>query len=356
MKTSAAIAGLLLGWIPAASGDVGSPRPDGSVLFMAGQSREEFADYLERVTGEGRLTPLPAGASFYTSLDLNGITAPHANVPGDFHQDLWYLKTVYQPLVIQVGLWLSREQLPAIAAGHLDAQVGALADHLRKLDRPVLLRIGYEFDGPHNRYPPRSYVDAYRVIAAAMRAASPRILLVWHSFAMLPTYQEIDVLDWYPGDSVVDWLAISFFQVGDEGYHAAPNRDRILEIARAKGKPVLVAEASAIRYTARQKQLSGKAYWDYWYRPFLELVESSPEIRAVSLINVDWDSQKQHQVLDWGDARIHADAYVLEQWRQRMRSRYWLHRGDSVYRTVLEGLGPTPRPRTGAGEIPGGHE
>ena len=298
-------------------------REDGSVLFFAGQSREEFADYLSSVCEQGAACPRPVGAAFYTSLHGNGFDRPHANAPGDNHQDFWYLQSVYKPLMVQVALWMGADELAKVNRGEFDAQIDQLVGRLEESGQRIFLRIGYEFDGPHNRYQPSEFVAAYRKIAKQARRAK-NIELVWHSFAMLPTYQERDVMEWYPGDRFVDWLAISFFQVSEDGYHAGPNRQRIIEIAREKQKPVMIAEGSAIRYTVTQKATHGKQYWEYWYKPFFELIEFTPEIKAVSMINVNWDSQAQHRVLEWGDARIASDPYVLKQWRARMHAPYWL--------------------------------
>ncbi len=318
-----------------------SAHPDGSVLLIAGQSREEFDDYLTDISRRGKATPVPGGAAFYTNLDLTGFKRPHANVPGDNNQDLEYLKRTLEPLVIQIGLWLSTDQLYQIAAGELDPQIARMRTRLDQLERPVFLRIGYEFDGPHNNYPPAIYVRAYRIIAEAMRG-NPDILLVWHSFAMLPTLGEIPFTEWYPGDDYVDWIGISFFQPGTEGYHTAPNRDPVIAFARQKNKPVLIAEASPIRYTPRQKTLAGDAYWDHWFKPFFELIEANPEIRAVSIINVDWDSQRQHRQLSWGDCRLNADPIVLKHWREKTRAPYWMPPDQNLYSTVRAIARPKP--------------
>lgn len=315
------------------SGWASPAREAGSILMIAGQSREEFSDYLKNVSQGGEACPLPGGAAFYTSLDLSGFRSPHANVPGDNHQDLEYLKLVQEPLAIQIGLWLSRRQLYEISAGQLDHRITALYEQLEALKRPVFLRIGYEFDGPHNRYPPEAFVAAYRRIAERMRGCRD-ILLVWHSYAMLPTYQEREMGEWYPGDAYVDWIGLSFFQVSSEGFHQGPNRERVLAIARAKQKPVLIGEASAIRYTRRQKTLKGRDYWDYWYEPFFAFIEANPEIKAVSIINVDWDSQKQHEVLDWGDSRIEVDPHVLSQWIKKANEAYWMPLDKSLYDSI----------------------
>lgn len=310
-----------------------TPEQRPPVIMIAGQSREEFSDYVENVTAQGTKAPLPGGAAFYTNLNLDGITTPHRNAPGDNRQDLQFLKDYLDPVVFQIGLWLSPQELHEIAAGDLEAQVHALYEALSALQRPVLLRIGYEFDGPHNRYEPAAYVSAYRVIAKAMRQ-SPDILLVWHSFAMLPTHNELPVEAWYPGDEWVDWIGISYFQVGTVGYHRAPNRERLIDIARQKRKPVLIGEASAIRYDPSHKHLTGQAYWDYWYQPYFQFIETHPEIRAASIIHVNWDSQNQHSTLGWGDCRIDSDPVILQHWRAKMNEKTWLPRTSDLYQHV----------------------
>lgn len=306
-----------------------------SVLFIAGQSREEFASYVNHVCDQGKACPLPAGAAFYTSLSLSGMDGPHANALGDNHQDLWFLLNVYQPLSIQVGLWLGADQLVGISRGEYDNEIAQMATHFGDLKRPVFLRIGYEFDGPHNRYPPEQYIQAYRAIADKMRNYS-NIVLVWHSFALKPSYQSRPVMEWYPGDDYVDWLAVSFFQVDHEGYFKEPNRERILQIAIDHKKPVMIAEASAIRYTAKQQTLHGQAYWDYWYQPFFDFIESTPLIKAVSMINVNWDSQQQHKVLGWGDSQIHSDKIVLKNWRKKMNALNWTKGGETLYHDIFK--------------------
>jgi len=308
-------------------------REPGSVLLIAGQAREEFRDYLVNVTGQGRHAPRPVGAAFYTSLNLTGLRSPHANEPGDHHQDMEYLRMVQNPLVMQVALWMSREQLHQVAAGEFTTSIAALHRELASLDRPVFLRIGYEFDGPHNRYPPEIFVQAYRVIARAMRQ-SPDIILVWHSFALIPTYQEHPFTAWYPGDEYVDWVGISYFQVGEEGYYRGPNRDPVIAFAREKGLPVIIAEASPNRYTRRQKTLKGEAWWDYWFAPLFRMIDENPETRALSIINVDWDSQRQHNFLDWGDSRLDSDPVILRRWRQEASAPRWMPADERLYDRV----------------------
>jgi hypothetical protein len=282
-----------------------------------------------RSSGDSRASAL-TGASHRGS-EPRGIH--YSNAPGDNSQDLDFLKSYLDPLVLQIGLWLSAEQLDGIASGDFEAKINLLYESLSALKRPIFLRIGYEFDGPHNRYEPEVFVRAYRTIAKAMRQNSD-ILLVWHSYAMLPTHRDIPIEEWYPGNDVVDWIGVSFFQVGTEGYHREPNRSRVIEMARLKNKPVIIGEASAIRYTKRQKTLIGQDYWDYWYKPYFEFIDANPEIRAASIIHVNWDTQNQHKILDWGDCLIDSDPVVEKNWRAKMNEKLWLPRTDDFYQAV----------------------
>lgn len=236
---------------------------------------------MENVTKNGLACGLPGGAAFYTSLYLTGLTNPYTFAPGDPHQDLPYLAWVYKPLTFQIALWLGSSQLSEISSGTWDFSIDRIAENFKFYDRPIYFRIGYEFDGPHNAYDPGEYKDAYRHIVDRFREAGvTNVVYVWHSYASYP-YQGYDVMDWYPGDDYVDWIGISyFFTEGNEYYQW-----RLLEIAKEKQKPLMICESSAWRYTSSLKELSGQAYWDYWYAPYFEFIESNPEVKAFSIIN-----------------------------------------------------------------------
>jgi len=328
-------------WSAEACGQAG-PRfipPAGKVLHIAGQDRESFDEYV-RTFCTGRDGPLmPAGASFYTSLALTGMEAAHANLPVDNHQDLPFLLRQSGHIALQFALYLDASQLDEVPRGRFDANLGRLAEFFRRCGRPVYFRIGYEFDGPHNNYGPEQYKGAYRHIADRLQEAGVNNLAyVWHSYALQPTHGGHDPMAWWPGDEYVDWVGISFFQATGEGKHTL-NRARLLEIARAKKLPVMICEASAIRETAAQRKLTGQALWDFWYVPFFEFIEGNPEVRAFSIINCDWNSQKQFAALGWGDGRVTADPVIARNWRGKMREKRYLHGSKELF-GLLRWRGP----------------
>lgn len=305
--------------------------PPGKVLHMAGQSREDFADYLNVVTENGKHFGLPAGVAFYSSLYRTGFKTPRANRPGDNHQDLTSVLEHYKILIPQISIWADAEELARINSGQQDEHIRRLAQLLSSYERPIYLRFGGECDD--GRYKdPEAYKKAYRrIVDLLVEHGVQNVSYIWHSIALKPTHQNRDPLDWYPGDAYVSWIGISFFQVGKEGYYDDHNRDRILQIAREKQLPVMIVEASAVRWTPREKQLTGQAYWDYWYKPFFELIEQNPEVKAFSIINADWDSQKQFERFTWGNCQLKADPVILENWRNKMRDSRYLHSHENLY-------------------------
>ena len=135
-----------------------------------------------------------------------------------------------------VGTW---DVAKRTADGEFDQVVRDFSAWAKTTARPIYLRIGYEFDGPHNELDPTDYVRAYRRIVDIMRAEGVQnVAYVWHSYASEP-YQGHPLSAWYPGDEYVDWVAVSLF---GHLYGRGPNRyiDAVFDFARDKKKPVMV--------------------------------------------------------------------------------------------------------------------
>lgn len=313
--------------------------PEREVLYIAGQDRESIQEYVDRVCARGRECPMPAALSFYTSLSLSGIDGPQANLPGDNHQDFAFVLRQSRTMALHIGLYLSKNELAPVGRGEFDSVIDRLAKVIRDTGRVTYLRIGYEFDGPHNAYDPAAYRAAYRHIVDRFRSAAvANVAYIWHSYARAGTYGSHDLMDWYPGDQYVDWVGISYF------WNEPEARERVVKIARAKKLPLMICEASAIRPSAEYKKLQAQAYWDYWYEPFFRFVENTPEVRAFSIITCNWDAQKQFASLQWGDARLSVDPVVLRNWRARVKSSRFVHDGAQLPGVLSRG-GKTRRQR-----------
>jgi len=314
--------------------------PPGHVLHIAGQDRRNFQDYIDNVCGNGAELGLPAGAAFYTGLELHGVSVPK---PGDpYPEDLPYLLDAYEPLALQFAFDLTAEDLEPVATGEHDEVFVKLAHALRAANRPVYLRIGYEFSGVYRRYEPDSYQRAYRHIADLLRRErTHNVAYVWHAGGSEPTYKNLELMSWYPGDEYVDWVGasiffwdkLSFTMAGQE-MSFTPHRDKLLAIAREKSIPLMICEAAAVRMLPEQKNLSGSAYWDFWYARMFDFIESNPDVRAFSIINCDWDAIEQFRILNWGDTRLKQDEVVLERWRRKMSESRYVHSSPSLYELI----------------------
>lgn len=255
---------------------------------------------------------------------------------------------------IAIGLSLTENDHPGelgnIGEGAHDDKIRQLARFAAMIDGHIYLRIGYEFDGAWNHgYDNQAeYIAAYRRIVDVLRAeGADNIDYVLQASAagideILDRRHE-DLSGWYPGDDYVDWLALSWFMNPDErsvqqfddfapktpGQLAA----EVIDLAREKGKPVMIAEASPQgfdlneRFTAHhhafwdgesasgQRAVSDDEIWDYWFAPTFALLNDNRDvIKALAYINVDWDSQPMwgppYPEGFWGDTRLETNAEI----------------------------------------------
>src|SRR5262249_55675085 len=158
----------------------------------------------------------------------------------------------------------------------LDENIDKLGDWLKAAKRPVYLRVGYEFDLPENKYAPAGYVTAFRRIRDRVEArGATNVAYVWHSYAATASKT---AAEWWPGDDVVDWVAVSFFWVKQS------HLETIAKFAKQKDKPLMVAEATP-RGIGTTK---GRESWDGWFVPFFRYVQLY-DVRAVCYIDRDWE-------------------------------------------------------------------
>src|SRR5260370_26217018 len=136
----------------------------------------------------------------------------------------------------------------------MDANIKTLAEILRKTNKPILMRIGYEFDGEWNAYEPEAYVTAWRRIVDIFRGKKvgeesivpvTNVAFVWHS-AVWKTFHNHPISAWYPGDKYVDCAAISWGAWSDKesrnGSETA--RSNVAAFANEHKNPLIIAASS----------------------------------------------------------------------------------------------------------------
>ncbi|MFH1655634.1 MAG: glycosyl hydrolase [Candidatus Omnitrophota bacterium] len=292
------------------SGDASFCPPEGKILLIIGQHKEAIDTYIKE------LKHVPAGIAVYTSVQrAEGIYKAFDHGGGAQH--LQYEVRKYRNSVMQVGLYMVDVPKETVN-GKYDDNLKKIGTWIKKTNRPVYLRIGYEFDGPHNHYDPELYVKAYRYIADKFRAMGvDNVAYVWHSYAH---HTERPITDWYPGDEYVDWVAVSYF---------SPVRkylERIVDFGREHNKPLMIAEATP--------QGVGVTYGDYalerWYEPFFEFIDTY-DVKAVSYINCDWEALPMWKGQGWKDSRVEANPIIKKRWLEEVSKDKYLKASKGLF-------------------------
>ncbi|CAM2005497.1 glycosyl hydrolase [Acanthopleuribacter pedis] len=366
--------------------------PDGQRLLILGQDLESVQGYVH----SGRF-PQPAGITTYFSIyhvrnpkkDYGGMgldndLKPNGKNAGWWDAGIynaWTSAVDYPNAVLAIGMELAEEQaengLARLLAGAFDPEIQKVAGFLKKVNKPVFLRIGYEFDGAWNggyQHAAR-YAAAWRKIVDDLRAAGvTNTAYVWQS-STSPADDSIegrfepDLSIWYPGDSYVDWIGCSWFlRLDESGSHPKATKtqrdllEQLFAFARAKGKPVLIAEAAPQGYFIEAKKNANigavidgpsgenvvpkdaETIWREWYQPFFDYVGANADIvRGVAYINCYWDRQGMwgppYTSGLWGDSRIEADPRITALWLKAIKQPVWLHGGPALFTALgYEGL------------------
>lgn len=256
---------------------------DGRTLLILGQDKESVDHYRSRVSQP------PGGVSLYTSLSAPSLGLQTPYTIGAGTHDMPYEVRTNPYAVMNVGLALPD---PAqIYNGVWDGNITTLGNLLRDTNRPIFLRIGYEFE----QYPAGTFKRAFQYIVDRLRLMSvANVAFVWHS----NTSGSLNSA-YYPGDAYVDWVAVSIFGQGFEpGIWRA---GVVADFAAAHGKPLMIAESTPMgrtTATANPQQL-----WNDWYAPVVQFI-AQRDVKAFAYINADWDMQPLWAGRGFGDSRV----------------------------------------------------
>ena len=292
---------------PVLDPDNGFAPPWQKTLLIVGQDKPTIEAYVKATK------IVPGGMMEYTSIQtLSGLSLPFSNGAGLHHAG--YLMQKYPNSILQLGLYMV-DALLQVNDGTYDENIDKLADWLAALDRPVFLRIGYEFDEPTNNYDTTQYKFAFQRIVKRFRAKGvTNVAFVWHSAAKMT---DKDPMMWYPGDEYVDWFGISYFSPSQ--YETAMS---FYWQAYLKGKNFMIAEASPFgMYTLRAKQ--------DWYNKFFQFIEETKP-QAVSYINSHWDAMRTYKNSRYGDARVQKFPEILDMWMKEINKDKYLNAEDLV--------------------------
>lgn len=304
---------------------------DSACIFFIGQDLAATGGLKKYNDGYVDRFPTPTGVTVYTDI------SPGASSFGFFLKgndglltiDNWgsgdncaqcYLNDEdYQYAVLAIGLSIVGNER-AIVSGERNQLIQALASWIKDSNRPVFLRIGYEFDGwSWNHYNRQQYLLAWKKIHQIFFEMNvDNVAFVWQSKGNGSVQ---DVLEkWYPGDDIVDWCAYSYFNNPDE---------EMLQFARRHHKPVFIAEATPVLHNGvafsnsrLTDSIVAKKAWQEWFMPFLKTIADNKDvIKAFSYINSNWTSQPMwvaNPVFQQVDSRIQMSEYISNKWMEAM--------------------------------------
>ena len=309
---------------------------DGEVILFVGQELDAIGGLADYNDGYLDHFAAPGGFTMYTDLTpgnemfgqvnkgLDGVYTTDNWGDGDSNMSLQLADPDFEYMALAIGLWLV-DQEDKVAAGEHDELIDKLGEFFLSLDdRPVFLRIGYEFDGHSwNRYEIEPYKAAYRRIKDRLdEMGVENVAYVWQSTGWVSNFDQLE--EWYPGDEYVDWCGFSFFARWDE--------QKMVEFARMKGKPVFIAEATpvisdhTIKFDGDAKETilsnpdQAEEAWDKWFVPFFRTIDENPDVvKAISYINAHWKSRPMWKVNPTFrdiDARLQTNESIATRWRE----------------------------------------
>ena len=206
-------------------------------------------------------------------------------------------------LVAQLGLGFQTMQRE-VADGSRDRELERVANILRDQHRPVLLRIGFEFNNPWATYDPALYVKSFRRIVGILRAThADNVATAWNATAS--GFAQPDYMRWYPGDEYVDWWSINLFDPSD--FRLGATTGFLADAVRRK-RPVLIAETSPVFTSPGASQVRAAKSDEEassWGRDLFAFIGAHPEIKAVSFVMLDWTRWRSFLPgRGWPDARL----------------------------------------------------
>ncbi|MBC7417804.1 MAG: endo-1,3-beta-xylanase [Pedobacter sp.] len=322
---------------------------NGKVILFTGQDLESIGGTDNYKDGYFDHFPAPGGFTQYTDFSfgstsygftrksLAGVTTLDNWGDGPESMAITTSHPNFKNSCLAIGLDISNGNDSITAIGGHDHLINRLGTWMKgQGERPIFLRIGYEFDGfDWNHYNKRFYIPAWRRIRTKLDSMGVKnVAYVWQSKGAGATRKVMD--DFYPGDKYVDWVAYSFFTAAEE-HHP------MLKFARDHKKPLFIAEASAVFLDNKlvslpldlSKQADAEKAWKNWFVPFFRTIQNNADVvKAVHYINCPWKTRPLWKNTDYFkniDARITKNDSLKAWWLTETSRTKYLKASDTLF-------------------------
>ena len=311
--------------------------PEGKVLMFIGQDNESVGGSEKWSDGYVDTFGPAAGMTHYVyftegKTNRFGAEFDVGHVDGLNSETTWaagpmcmrcYLESeTYDNSVVHLSISMEHDDEPQVAAGEHDHLIDELAAFLNEFSHvPFLIRIGYEFDGEWNHYEPEAFKTAWRRIVDGLKAQGAENFATVMASSTMGVSREVWDSYW-PGDAYVDWVGYSYWSGNTFS-------SETLDLAREKGKPILIAEATPRGF--RTDTGSPLIWFDWFAFAFQHMEDNADIIKGFAYINAHWESQTMWEGGAWGDSRIEANEFVTNMWKQKMAEDRYVHQTEGTY-------------------------
>lgn len=330
---------------------------NGEVILFIGQENDALGGTEKDKNGYLDHFPAPGGFTMYTDImpgvteefdghsftytGLNGIYETADWGDGPENMSLLLNDADFKNSALAIGLAIIDSE-EKIASGELDPYIAKMGDFFKSLGRrPVFLRIGFEFDGPWNRYERVAYINAFRHIKDKLdEQGVTNVAYVWQSKGFESSLEYLE--EWYPGDDYVDWCGFSFFN----NY----KQENMIAFAKSKNKPVFICEAAPTSTDwekdpkgntglTKEMKLSNpdqaKMAWDEWFVPFFKTINDNPKtVKAISYINANWKDKPRWKVnptFKGIDSRLQLSDFITKKWNEEVGKDKYLKASPDLF-------------------------
>jgi hypothetical protein len=322
---------------------------DGKVILFTGQDLEAIGGTDNYTDGYFNYFPATGGFTQYTDFlksgnsfgfvhkGLDGLTTLDNWGDGDENMAVTVADKDFNNSCLAIGLDISQGNDSVTAAGSHDSLIYRLGNWIKwQGNRPIFLRIGYEFDGADwNHYKKEFYIPAWKRIKNKFDSMSiTNVAYVWQAKGAGASREVMD--SFYPGDDYVDWVAFSFFSVAEENHP-------MIQFARDHHKPLFIAESSPVFPDAKgvcrpldlTQQADAEYAWQNWFTPYFRTVKNNPDvIKAIHYINCPWKSRKMWEHNNYFkdiDARITKNDSMKVWWLRETSQEKYLKASDTLF-------------------------
>ncbi len=280
------------------------------IIHGAGQSLETFTNYWNAVE---KYKP----KIYMTYIRINKIKEWSRNIEEELNN--------FPNLMLQIGFNLKpkgeKEKTKEIVNKKYDNEIFKLIKFAKKFKKGIFLRTGYEFNNPNHNYNPKDFIFAWRYIVNLFRKNNVKnVAFVWNCCTAF-TRDIKKIMEYYPGDSYVDWFSDNLFGVKHFTNKNNPKiiAEDFLKEAEKHKKPVMIGESSPAGIGVEK----GEESWNNWFKPYFKWIEDHPIIKAFCYINWNWG--KDWKQPEWLNGRIEENEIVRENYLKELSKSKYLH-------------------------------